>query len=140
MHYFFVFYMLPEFYRRILDARFALLVSQSVNFTIDITFLEDEKKQPLNNTSPPAGYTRTRISVPRGCNCLFYSPDRSARISHRTRKKKKIARRRAAIRRNIAVVIDRETVISHKQKYASRNELESSELLCNHTRRDKLPR
>lgn len=73
--FFFVFRMLPEFYWRILDARFALLVSQSVNFTIGITFLADEKKQPLNNTSPLAGCTLVlRYQLPEGATAFFTTP------------------------------------------------------------------
>lgn len=53
---FFLLYVTRAFYRRVHGARFALLVPQSVNFTIGITFLANEKRQVLNNTS--AGCTR----------------------------------------------------------------------------------
>lgn len=72
---FFLLYVTRAFYRRIRGARFALLVPQSVNFTIGITFLADEKR-PLNNTS--AGCTRPgRQPLGKGCNRLFYKLHRN---------------------------------------------------------------
>lgn len=85
----FFFRILPELYRRILGARFrlpCLVISQLYDRHY---FLEGwKKKQPLNNTSPPAGCTRIGYQPLEGAAALFTTPAEVARISHRAQEKK----------------------------------------------------
>lgn len=112
------FCILPELYRRVVCARFrppCLVISQLYDRHY---FLGGwKKRQPLNNTSPPAGCTRIGYQ-PQGAAALFTTSAGVARISHH-----KKAKRTATVRENITTVIDHQTVIRRKRKYTARNKL-----------------